>query len=144
MVLDHGTFSFCGHAREDRHFKVQGHLPGGAGTRAPHAATRPDHALRGTDRRGRSAALPGKERRLDRVVRPQRSDRGRYRGPGLRGRRLGGPALVRLLLDTHIWLWSLLDPKKLTPRVVKALEKVENELWLSPMSTWELLILVGK
>jgi PIN domain nuclease of toxin-antitoxin system len=51
---------------------------------------------------------------------------------------------VRLLLDTHIWLWSLLEPARLTRRVARALEDKENELWLSPLSVWELLILVEK
>ena len=51
---------------------------------------------------------------------------------------------MRLLLDTHIWLWSMLEPQNLTPRVAKALETLDNELWLSPISLWELLILVEK
>lgn len=51
---------------------------------------------------------------------------------------------MRLLLDTHIWLWSLLEPARLTRRVARALEDKENELWLSPLSVWELLILVEK
>jgi PIN domain nuclease of toxin-antitoxin system len=51
---------------------------------------------------------------------------------------------VRLLLDTHIWLWSLLEPEKLSERVSSELESTENELWLSPISVWELFILVEK
>ncbi len=51
---------------------------------------------------------------------------------------------MKLLLDTHIWLWSLLEPTNLVRRVAKALEKEENELWLSPLSLWELLLLVEK
>jgi len=51
---------------------------------------------------------------------------------------------VRLLLDTHIWLWSLLEPEKLSERVTSELESAENELWLSPISIWELFILVEK
>ena len=51
---------------------------------------------------------------------------------------------MKLLLDTHIWLWSMLEPKHLSRRVVKALEDTKNELWLSPISVWELLILVEK
>jgi PIN domain nuclease of toxin-antitoxin system len=51
---------------------------------------------------------------------------------------------VRLLLDTHIWLWSLLDPGRLTERVTAELQDPSNELWLSPISTWELLTLVAK
>jgi PIN domain nuclease of toxin-antitoxin system len=51
---------------------------------------------------------------------------------------------VKLLLDTHIWLWSLLEPGKLSSRVVRELEKPTNELWLSPISIWETLVLCEK
>lgn len=51
---------------------------------------------------------------------------------------------MKLLLDTHIWLWSLLDPEKLTPPVRRALTDVENEIWLSPISVWEALMLVER
>jgi PIN domain nuclease of toxin-antitoxin system len=51
---------------------------------------------------------------------------------------------VRLLLDTHIWIWSLLDPAKLSRRVRAELESPDNELWLSPISSWELLVLIEK
>ncbi|HZR66573.1 MAG TPA: type II toxin-antitoxin system VapC family toxin [Terriglobales bacterium] len=48
---------------------------------------------------------------------------------------------MKLLLDTHIWLWSLEDPKRLAKRVLQELRNSENELWLSPISTWEALTL---
>jgi PIN domain nuclease of toxin-antitoxin system len=51
---------------------------------------------------------------------------------------------MRLLLDTHIWLWSLQDPARLGKRVLHELRNPENELWLSPISTWEALILNWK
>jgi PIN domain nuclease of toxin-antitoxin system len=51
---------------------------------------------------------------------------------------------VKLLLDTHIWIWSLLAPERLTSVVARELESPDNELWLSPISIWELLILVEK
>ena len=51
---------------------------------------------------------------------------------------------MRLLLDTHIWLWSLLEPERLSRRVAKALEDSRNELWLSPVSVWEVLVLSEK
>jgi PIN domain nuclease of toxin-antitoxin system len=51
---------------------------------------------------------------------------------------------VRLLLDTHIWLWSLSDPAKLGKRVRTALTGAGNELWLSPISVWELLVLAER
>jgi PIN domain nuclease of toxin-antitoxin system len=51
---------------------------------------------------------------------------------------------LRLLLDTHIWLWSLSDQSRLTPQVRRALAKPANELWLSPVSTWEVAWLVER
>ena len=51
---------------------------------------------------------------------------------------------MKLLLDTHIWIWSLLQPERMAPRVQTALEDPANEKWLSPISVWELVILVEK
>ena len=51
---------------------------------------------------------------------------------------------MKLLLDTHIWLWSLQDPTRLGKRVLHELKSSENELWLSPISTWEALTLNAK
>lgn len=51
---------------------------------------------------------------------------------------------MKLLLDTHIWLWSQQEPKRLAPRIREELESESNELWLSPVSTWEVLILHRK
>jgi PIN domain nuclease of toxin-antitoxin system len=51
---------------------------------------------------------------------------------------------MKLLLDTHIWLWSLMDPRELSPRVSAAIRDADNELWLSSVSVWEFLTLVRK
>lgn len=51
---------------------------------------------------------------------------------------------MKLLLDTHIWLWSLLEPRRLSRRVTKALTAPDTELWLSPISVWEVLLLAEK
>ncbi len=51
---------------------------------------------------------------------------------------------MKLLLDTHIWIWSLIEPARLVDRVRTALESDDNELWLSPISTWEALLLVER
>lgn len=51
---------------------------------------------------------------------------------------------MNLLLDTHIWIWSLLDPGHLRPKVIRALKNTANNLWLSPISIWEFLVLVEK
>jgi len=51
---------------------------------------------------------------------------------------------LKLLLDTHIWYWSVVEPARLGRRVRHELTKVQNELWLSPVSTWEALLLHSK
>jgi PIN domain nuclease of toxin-antitoxin system len=51
---------------------------------------------------------------------------------------------VKLLLDTHIWLWAHLEPAKLARRVKTALTSATSELWLSPISIWETLLLAEK
>lgn len=48
---------------------------------------------------------------------------------------------MKLLLDTHIWLWRFREPGRLGKRVLQYLNDPENELWLSPISTWEALTL---
>jgi PIN domain nuclease of toxin-antitoxin system len=51
---------------------------------------------------------------------------------------------LKLLLDTHIWLWSKLEPARLGKRVVAELSNPDNDLWLSPVSTWEALVLMQR
>jgi PIN domain nuclease of toxin-antitoxin system len=51
---------------------------------------------------------------------------------------------MKLLLDTHIWIWNHLAPWKITSEVTKELGDPHNELWLSPLSIWELVLLVEK
>jgi PIN domain nuclease of toxin-antitoxin system len=51
---------------------------------------------------------------------------------------------MKLLLDTHIWLWSVLEPERLSRRVAKEIEDASNQLWLSPISIWELIVLWQK
>ena len=53
---------------------------------------------------------------------------------------------MRLLLDTHAFLWLSLDDSKLPDRTRDALMDDANRLFLSPASYWELAvkITVGK
>lgn len=51
---------------------------------------------------------------------------------------------MKLLLDTHIWVWSSLEPERLAGRVARQLINPENEIWLSPVSVWELRVLHDK
>jgi PIN domain nuclease of toxin-antitoxin system len=57
---------------------------------------------------------------------------------------LGRFEAVKLLLDTHIWLWSLAGRENLSSRVDTIVKDPANELWLSPISIWELITLVRK
>ena len=51
---------------------------------------------------------------------------------------------MNLLLDTHIWLWSLIDPARLSDRARRRLADPANTLALSPVSIWEALVLAEK
>ena len=51
---------------------------------------------------------------------------------------------MKLLLDTHILLWSLLDPGQLSRRVADELGNPANELFVSPITTWEIVLLSEK
>jgi len=51
---------------------------------------------------------------------------------------------MKLLLDTHIWVWSALDRARLSSHLTATLENPSNELWLSPISLWEVLTLCQK
>ncbi len=51
---------------------------------------------------------------------------------------------MRLLLDTHIWIDSASNPQKLGTRVRREISSTRNELWVSPISAWELLKLAEK
>lgn len=47
---------------------------------------------------------------------------------------------MRLLLDTHVVLWALNDPERLSTRARKAIEAEENDIFVSVVSPWELAI----
>ena len=51
---------------------------------------------------------------------------------------------MNLLLDTHIWIWSKLDPKRIGKLAARELSNNDNDLWLSPVSVWEALALMQK
>jgi PIN domain nuclease of toxin-antitoxin system len=51
---------------------------------------------------------------------------------------------MNLLLDTHIWIWNDLEPWKITSEVNRELASPDNQLWLSPVSVWETIVLLEK
>lgn len=47
---------------------------------------------------------------------------------------------MRLLLDTHVLLWTLLAPERLSPTAAGAIEDGGNEVFVSVVSAWEIEI----
>jgi PIN domain nuclease of toxin-antitoxin system len=47
---------------------------------------------------------------------------------------------VRILLDTHCWLWMLAAPDRFTPEIRERLESPRTDLYLSSASVWEIVI----
>ena len=47
---------------------------------------------------------------------------------------------MRLLLDTHVWLWMQSDPTRLSTQAIGLVENPDNELVLSAASSWEITI----
>ena len=50
---------------------------------------------------------------------------------------------MNLLLDTHALLWALAAPEKLPETVADALVSPRNAVFVSAVSTWELVIKAG-
>jgi PIN domain nuclease of toxin-antitoxin system len=51
---------------------------------------------------------------------------------------------VRFVLDTHIWIWGLLAPDRLSSDVRATLSHPGHEFHLSAISVWEALVLIRK
>jgi PIN domain nuclease of toxin-antitoxin system len=51
---------------------------------------------------------------------------------------------LRLLLDTHIWLWGVFETERLSAGLTRVLSDSRNERWLSPLSILEFYNLVAK
>ncbi len=47
---------------------------------------------------------------------------------------------MRILLDTHCWLWMLVTPERFSESTREMLESSDHELFLSAASTWEIAI----
>ena len=48
--------------------------------------------------------------------------------------------MKKYLIDTHILLWLMLEPQKLSNAVKKTLQNTNNELYISRISLWEIAI----
>ena len=51
---------------------------------------------------------------------------------------------MNLLLDTHVWLWSQLEPERLSAWARDAVTDPAAMLALSPVSVWETLLLADR
>lgn len=51
---------------------------------------------------------------------------------------------MKLLLDTHIWLWYTLGDDQLSDTLKSLIPQTDTELWVSPISMWEVMILAEK
>lgn len=51
---------------------------------------------------------------------------------------------MKLLLDTHIWLWYLQGSDRLSDNLQEIMASPDTELWLSPISVWETIVLAEK
>lgn len=51
---------------------------------------------------------------------------------------------MRLLLDTHIWVWYLMGASDLREDELEAMTAPDNQVFLSPVSIWETLMLAEK
>jgi PIN domain nuclease of toxin-antitoxin system len=47
---------------------------------------------------------------------------------------------VKILLDTHIWLWMIAEPEKLSKSALRHINRDAEELLLSAASSWEISI----
>jgi PIN domain nuclease of toxin-antitoxin system len=50
---------------------------------------------------------------------------------------------MKLLLDTHVWLWWLNAPDRLTTETLEAISNELNDVFLSAASSWEIAIKVA-
>ena len=51
---------------------------------------------------------------------------------------------MRVLLDTHVWLWAAGSPERLSTPVREILADPSTERFLSTVSVWEFLLLARK
>ncbi len=47
---------------------------------------------------------------------------------------------MKALLDTHVFLWWILEHERLSPRVRETMSDIENTFLLSAASAWELIL----
>ena len=51
---------------------------------------------------------------------------------------------MNVLLDTHVWIWLLLDPERVRQDVRDMLVRADTTLHLSPINAWEAMYAVQR
>ena len=47
---------------------------------------------------------------------------------------------MRYLIDTHVFIWFIMDPDKIPENTLEEISNGENEIYISPISFWEMAI----
>lgn len=47
---------------------------------------------------------------------------------------------MKLILDTHVFIWTVLEPEKLSSQIVMLIGNDDNDLFISTASIWEMQI----
>ena len=47
---------------------------------------------------------------------------------------------MKALIDTHVFLWVITTPEKLSKKALQIIENRSNDIFLSPVSCWEIVI----
>ncbi len=47
---------------------------------------------------------------------------------------------MNYLIDTHVFIWALMETDRLSSRVYEILQNTENHVYISPISFWEMAI----
>ena len=51
---------------------------------------------------------------------------------------------MRLLLDTHTVVWAITEPERVATEALRLIESLENEVFVSVVSPWELAIKLSR
>jgi len=46
--------------------------------------------------------------------------------------------VTQLLLDTHVFLWAIAEPKRLSSKARSTITRLENQVYVSPVTAYEL------
>ena len=124
-------------------FEVQGYLSGITGTSQKYGRTTSDNKKRFSHCVS-NAAAPSPPKKIFLWLNEEEYQDYRKYCRSFAGRGLGGSTKVKILLDTHIWIWNLSGSESLPSKFREMIDSDEHEIWLSPISIWETIVLAEK